>query len=92
MKTDEFAFGPFRLDRGNALLRRGVDRVALTPKPFEVLCYFVERPGQLVTKDELMTAIWPDLHVSEFEVLPWPSTHCVAFWGTIGRRQPISRR
>lgn len=65
MKTAEVAFGPFRLDRGNALLRRGDDRVVLAPKPFEVLCCLVERAGELVTKDELLDAVWPNLHVSE---------------------------
>ncbi len=65
MKTGEVAFGPFRLDRANALLRRGNDRVVLAPKPFEVLCCLVERAGELVTKDELLDAVWPSLHVSE---------------------------
>jgi DNA-binding winged helix-turn-helix (wHTH) protein len=59
VKTAEVAFGPFRLDRENALLRRGDDRVVLTPKPFEVLCCLVERAGELVTKDELLDAVCP---------------------------------
>jgi len=65
VSTGEFAFGRFRLDRVNALLWRGQDRVVLAPKPFEVLCCLVERPGELVTKDELLSAVWSDLHVSE---------------------------
>ena len=65
MSKGELAFGQFRLDRANALLRRGQDRVVLAPKPFEVLCCLVERPGELVTKDELLAAVWSDLHVSE---------------------------
>ena len=65
MRTGELAFGQFRLDRANALLWRGQDRVVLAPKPFEVLCCLVERSGQLVTKDELLDAVWSDLHVSE---------------------------
>lgn len=65
MSAGELAFGQFRLDRANALLRRGQDRVVLAPKPFEVLCCLVERPGELVTKDELLAAVWSDLHVSE---------------------------
>ena len=65
MSTGELAFGQFRLDRANAMLRRGQDRVVLAPKPFEVLCCFVERPGELVNKDELLAAVWSDLHVSE---------------------------
>ncbi len=65
MSAGEFAFGQFRLDRANALLWRGQDRVVLAPKPFELLCCLVARPGELVTKDELLDAVWPDLHVSE---------------------------
>jgi len=65
VKTGELAFGQFRLDRANALLWRGHDRVVLPPKPFEVLCCLVERAGELVTKDDLLNAVWSDLHVSE---------------------------
>ena len=65
MKTGELAFGQFRLDRANALLWRGHDRVVLAPKPFEVLCCLVERAGELVTKDDLLDIVWSDLHVSE---------------------------
>ena len=65
MRTGELAFGQFRLDRANALLWRGQDRVLLAPKPFEVLCCLIGRPGELVTKDELLDAVWSDLHVSE---------------------------
>ena len=67
VRTGELAFGQFRLDRANALLWRGQDRVVLAPKPFELLCCLVDRPGELLTKDELLDAIWSDLHVSEFE-------------------------
>jgi DNA-binding winged helix-turn-helix (wHTH) protein/tetratricopeptide (TPR) repeat protein len=61
----ELAFGPFRVDRRNAVLRRGTERIALAPKPFELLCCLLDRPGELVTKDELLDAVWPKLHVSE---------------------------
>ena len=50
---DEFTLD---LDRG-ALLRAGTD-IKLRPKSFEVLSYLVERQGLLVTKDELLDAIW----------------------------------
>jgi hypothetical protein len=43
----------------------GNDRVTLPPKPFNVLCYLAERPGKLITKDELFEAVWPKLHISE---------------------------
>ena len=62
-KASELTFDEFRLDPANALLWRGSDRVALPPKPFEVLCCLAKRAGQLVTKDELLDAVWPNLHV-----------------------------
>jgi DNA-binding winged helix-turn-helix (wHTH) protein len=65
VKSGKLAFEGFRLDPANALLWRGKDRVALAPKPFEVLCRLVDRPGELVTKDELLDAVWSNLHVSE---------------------------
>ena len=58
-------FGPFRLDRENECLWRGKQAVALKPKAFAVLRYLVEHPGRLVTKNELLDAVWSDVAVSE---------------------------
>src|SRR5215471_16178153 len=58
-------FDPFHCDPGNARLWRGRQLIALTPKAFAVLCHLVEYGGQLVTKDALLTAVWPDIYVSE---------------------------
>ncbi|SFK29757.1 winged helix-turn-helix domain-containing protein [Methylocapsa palsarum] len=63
--TTALSFGEFRLDHANALLWRGANRISLPPKPFDVLCCLVRRHGQLVTKDELLDAVWPNLHVTE---------------------------
>ena len=54
-------FGPFALDSTNACLWRGAEAVALPPKAFDVLHYLVMHPDRLVTKDELLDAIWPRL-------------------------------
>ncbi|MCI0466914.1 MAG: AAA family ATPase [Beijerinckiaceae bacterium] len=64
-EAGELAFDEFRLDPANALLWRGGARVALPPKPFELLCCLAKHAGQLVTKDELLSAVWSNLHVSE---------------------------
>ncbi len=64
-KAGRLAFGEFLLDPANALLWRGEDRIALPPKPFGVLCYLVEHAGALATKDELLDAVWGNLHVTE---------------------------
>lgn len=58
-------FAPFRLDTLNQCLWRGARAIPLTPKTFAVLRYLVERPGQLVTKEELLNAVWPGTYVSD---------------------------
>src|SRR4051794_35868267 len=60
-----YEFGQFRLDRDNRLLQRGEETIALTPKAFDVLVSLLERQGRLVTKDELMKAVWPETFVCE---------------------------
>ena len=59
------SFPPFRLDPVNEQLWRGRQLVALPPKTFAVLRYLLERPQRLVTKDDLLDALWADVHVGE---------------------------
>ena len=58
-------FGPFALDLANVCLWRGTVAVALPPKAFDVLSYLVTHPDRLVTKDELLDAVWPETAVSD---------------------------
>ncbi len=60
-----YEFGEFRLDAQNRTLRRGVEPIPLTPKAFEVLLLLIQHSGQVVTKDELMKAVWADSFVEE---------------------------
>jgi serine/threonine protein kinase/Tol biopolymer transport system component len=60
-----YGFGEFRLDTQKRTLRRGQHVVPLTPKPFEVLLVLVHNAGVVITKDELMNAVWPDSFVEE---------------------------
>src|SRR3954471_21833771 len=64
----EVDFGPFRLDGPNSRLLRDGKAVALTPKAFDVLRYLTSQPDRLVTKEELLAAIWPDVLVSDASV------------------------
>lgn len=59
------AFGEHVVDLDSGMLYHGAREVTLRPKSFAVLTYLAERPGQLVSKDELMAAIWPDVVVTE---------------------------
>jgi len=58
-------FGPYRFDLGTAQVRRGKQEVKLTPKALALLHTLVIRSGQVVTKDELFQAVWPDTVVSD---------------------------
>jgi Tol biopolymer transport system component/DNA-binding winged helix-turn-helix (wHTH) protein len=59
------AFGAFELDRAEGLLFRGGELVPLPPKSLRTLVVLIESGGRLMTKDELMKAIWPDTFVEE---------------------------
>src|SRR5579864_8332428 len=60
-----YEFGEFRLDAQKRILRRGPQLVPLTPKSFDMLMVLLQSHGQLVTKDELMKALWSDSFVED---------------------------
>lgn len=60
-----FVFGEFELDPGKCELRRGAERIELTPKAFDLLLLLARNSNRLVTKDEIMKAVWPDRYVEE---------------------------
>ena len=61
----QFRFDAYRLDVRNEQLWCGAQPLRLTTKAFRVLQYLVEHAGQLVTKEVLFAAVWPELVVSE---------------------------
>jgi DNA-binding winged helix-turn-helix (wHTH) protein len=62
-RTSEICFGPFRLFPEERLLLE-VDRtVRIGSRALDILIAMVERPSQLVSKEELMAKVWPNLHV-----------------------------
>jgi DNA-binding winged helix-turn-helix (wHTH) protein len=58
-------FGECVLDTGTRELRRGGERVHLTPKAFELLQALLERRPRALSKAELRKLLWPDTHVLE---------------------------
>jgi Tol biopolymer transport system component/DNA-binding winged helix-turn-helix (wHTH) protein len=60
-----YEFGPFQLHPTQHVLLRDGKVMPITPKTFETLLALVERHGQVVGKDELMTLVWPDTFVEE---------------------------
>ncbi len=66
MQTDRLlTFGSYRWDPQTGQLWRGKQEVRLTPKVAAVLRSLIERPGQVVTKEELFQAVWSDTVVSD---------------------------
>jgi DNA-binding winged helix-turn-helix (wHTH) protein len=61
----QWQFADCRLDPDNAQLWRGGQVLKIKPKAFDVLLYLVERAGQLVTKDDFFTALWPGIVVGD---------------------------
>src|SRR5258706_15002452 len=57
-------FATFRLDLIGSRLLRGATPIPLRPKTWAVLLYLAERPGALVSRDELFDALWPDTAVA----------------------------
>ena len=60
-----YEFGEFRLDPQKRTLWQGEEPVPLTPKAFDVLMVLIGSQGQLVAKDDLMKAVWPESFVEE---------------------------
>ena len=62
---NSYRFGPFTLDPRRRVVLRGDAPVSLTPKAFDVLYFLVQNPNRLVTKDELLQAVWGSTFVEE---------------------------
>ena len=55
-----YRFGTFEADAGTGELRRQGIRLRLNAQPFQVLCLLLDRPGELLSRDEIARALWPD--------------------------------
>src|SRR5580692_2606514 len=60
-----YQFGTLRLDALARTLRREKETVTLNRRAFDVLLYFVQNPGRVLTRDELLKNVWPDTYVDE---------------------------
>jgi len=59
------AFGDYRLDIGRRELRRGAERIVLEPKVFDLLVFLVQNRDRVVSKEDLLRAVWSGRFVSE---------------------------
>ena len=60
-----YRFGPYLLDPQRRTLYFDKSPVPLTPKAFDVLLFLAQNPNRLITKDELLQAVWGDTFVEE---------------------------
>jgi TolB-like protein/Flp pilus assembly protein TadD len=60
-------FGPFEVDTRSGELRRQGSRIDLQEQPFQALVLLLERPGEVVTRDELSRKLWPENTFVDFE-------------------------
>lgn len=60
-----FVFGDFDVDLDRGGLTRGGEEISLRPKTFSVLLYLLEHAGQLVSRSELLSAVWPGVVVTD---------------------------
>jgi pimeloyl-ACP methyl ester carboxylesterase/DNA-binding winged helix-turn-helix (wHTH) protein len=60
-----YRFGPFHLDVRERRLSRGGEVIPLRLKVFDTLLVLVENAGRLVTKQDLLDAVWPETAVEE---------------------------
>jgi DNA-binding winged helix-turn-helix (wHTH) protein/predicted ATPase len=64
-KQKQISFPPFLLDCAEQRLFRNEIALPLRPKSFEVLRYLSERPGKLISKDEILEAVWPGTTITD---------------------------
>ncbi len=65
MKDSTFSFGEYVLDLELRELRRQGELVPLSARLFDTLSLLVQRPGELITKEEFFAAVWPGVVVEE---------------------------
>ena len=68
-----YSFLEFTLDTSTERLFRGPDEIKLRPKTFQVMRYLTEHHGRLVTREELLQAVWSDVAVTDESI-----TKCIA--------------
>ena len=62
-----YRFGPFELDTGEESLARSGTRVKVQDLPYRLLVLLLERPGEIVTREEVRQRLWPENTFVEFD-------------------------
>jgi DNA-binding winged helix-turn-helix (wHTH) protein/TolB-like protein len=62
-----YRFGPFQLDPGRATLSRNETQLKLQDLPYRLLAILVEKPGEIVSREEVRQRLWPQNTFVEFD-------------------------
>lgn len=65
LEQQSLSFNEFTLDLTRGCLFRGDEAIKMRPKSFETLRHLVENSGRLISKTELIAAVWPDTTVTD---------------------------
>jgi cholera toxin transcriptional activator len=65
--AQRYRFGVFEADAATGELRRQGMRVKLNAQPFQILLMLLEKPGQLITRDEISREVWPEGTFVDYE-------------------------
>jgi predicted ATPase/DNA-binding winged helix-turn-helix (wHTH) protein len=63
--SDIISFGPFSLVAGERLLTRNGAPVDLSARAYDILATLVSRPNEVISKNDLLALVWPDVTVEE---------------------------
>jgi DNA-binding winged helix-turn-helix (wHTH) protein/tetratricopeptide (TPR) repeat protein len=66
-KKAVYRFGPFQLDTGNTTLTRNGNQLKLQDLPYRLLVILVEKPGEIVSREEVRRRLWPQNTFVEFD-------------------------
>jgi eukaryotic-like serine/threonine-protein kinase len=66
-KGTRYRFGPFELNTGEESLSRNGARVKVQILPYRLLAMLVERPGDIITREEVRQRLWPENTFVEFD-------------------------
>jgi DNA-binding winged helix-turn-helix (wHTH) protein/tetratricopeptide (TPR) repeat protein/TolB-like protein len=67
ISTNLVRFGPYQVDRRAGEVRKHNQRIRLSGQPFEVLSLLLERPGEVVTREEIRQRLWTENIFVDFE-------------------------
>jgi TolB-like protein/DNA-binding winged helix-turn-helix (wHTH) protein len=67
VRTPPIRFGSFEVDLASGELRKNGERIRLQEQPFQTLVALLERPGEVLTREELQKRLWPADIVVDFD-------------------------